>query len=352
MREHEPTETATTFTSTVSQFSTPLSLRDSLKTYVVPASSGNLATLPNLSAASPLTPVGASQTTTVTRCLAGKRTLQCSTGFLLHSLLPTHSMIAPERYELYAKIGGGTYGTVYSAYDWEKDRDVAIKRLDNRGTQDDRVLNEIKVSTVVSGVEGVATFHGFFRSSNLTCLVFDKIDGVDLFTLMEKRGFLPVDEKAARDILSAVAHTLSGCHTRGIAHRDLKLENIMVDANGCVFLVDFGLASIMRKVEGKERPTKDICGSIKYMAPEYLNRKRVMSTKMDSWALGVTAYILLYGEFPYDEDDLYALSLGLTCVEIPRVTSDGTEISLDIRQKLADLLHVDPEERASVDILM
>jgi serine/threonine protein kinase len=109
---------------------------------------------------------------------------------------------------------------------------------------------------------------------------------------------MPVDkvQKIFAQLVGAVAYV----HNKSCVHRDLKLENILLDKNENVKLCDFGFT---REYEGKSSYLQTFCGTICYSAPEMLKGEKYAGEKVDVWSLGIILYALLAGELPFDEDD-------------------------------------------------
>lgn len=109
---------------------------------------------------------------------------------------------------------------------------------------------------------------------------------------------MPVDKvcRIFAQLVGAVAYV----HSKSCVHRDLKLENILLDKHGNVKLCDFGFT---REYEGKASYLQTFCGTICYSAPEMLKGEKYAGEKVDVWSLGIILYALLAGELPYDEDD-------------------------------------------------
>ncbi|PQE25253.1 camk camkl kinase protein [Rutstroemia sp. NJR-2017a WRK4] len=122
--------------------------------------------------------------------------------------------------------------------------------------------------------------------------------GDELYNYLLKNGPLPVEkvQKTFTQLVGAVAYV----HNSSCVHRDLKLENILLDKNENVKLVDFGFT---REYEGKASYLQTFCGTICYSAPEMLKGEKYAGEKVDVWSLGVILYALLCGELPFDDDD-------------------------------------------------
>ena len=122
--------------------------------------------------------------------------------------------------------------------------------------------------------------------------------GDELYNYLLKHGKLPVDkvQKTFTQLVGAVCYV----HQQSCVHRDLKLENILLDKNENVKLCDFGFT---REYEGKSNYLQTFCGTICYSAPEMLKGEKYAGEKVDVWSLGVILYALLCGELPFDDDD-------------------------------------------------
>lgn len=122
--------------------------------------------------------------------------------------------------------------------------------------------------------------------------------GDELYDYLLRHGKLPVDkvQKSFTQLVGAVAYV----HQQNCVHRDLKLENILLDKNENVKLLDFGFA---REYEGKTNYLQTFCGTICYSAPEMLKGEKYAGEKVDVWSLGIILYALLCGELPFDDDD-------------------------------------------------
>ena len=122
--------------------------------------------------------------------------------------------------------------------------------------------------------------------------------GNELYNYLLRHGPIPVEkvQKIFTQLVGAVAYV----HSLSCVHRDLKLENILLDKNENVKLVDFGFT---REYEGKLSYLQTFCGTICYSAPEMLKGEKYAGEKVDVWSLGIILYALLVGELPFDDDD-------------------------------------------------
>lgn len=135
-------------------------------------------------------------------------------------------------------------------------------------------------------------------TEKLVWLVLEFCPGDELYNYLLRHGPLPVDKvkKIFTQLVGAVAYV----HSKSCVHRDLKLENILLDKHENVKLCDFGFT---REYEGKASYLQTFCGTVCYSAPEMLKGEKYAGEKVDVWSLGIILYALLAGQLPYDDDD-------------------------------------------------
>ncbi|CAL5971802.1 Kinase [Hexamita inflata] len=198
-------------------------------------------------------------------------------------------------------LGKGAYGTVYKGKNNITNEEVAIKALVKSKCDPISLTKEISVLQNCSH-ENIIKFHGFFESKTHFYLCTELALGGQLFDHIVNRK--RYSENDARSIIKQVLATLVYLHSKGIAHLDLKPENLLLkqvpknyDKENakflpCVKVADFGTALIVGK-------TKLACeGTPGYIAPEVLQR-RTYTTEPDIYALGVIAYVMLSGQMPF-----------------------------------------------------
>ncbi|RDW77104.1 hypothetical protein BP6252_05157 [Coleophoma cylindrospora] len=144
----------------------------------------------------------------------------------------------------------------------------------------------------------IARLYEVIVTENLVWLVLEYCPGDELYNYLLKNGALPVEK--VQKIFTQLVGAVSYVHNASCVHRDLKLENILLDKNENVKLCDFGFT---REYEGKASYLQTFCGTICYSAPEMLKGEKYAGEKVDVWSLGVILYALLCGELPFDDDD-------------------------------------------------
>jgi Tol biopolymer transport system component len=255
--------------------------------------------------------------------------------------------------EILSLIGSGGMGEVYRARDTRLGRDVAIKVLANRLTEDAIILARIeREARLLASLNhpNIATIYSVEEYEGSPAIVMELIEGETLSVKLFE-GPLPVNQVV--QIARQVSDALTAAHDRGIVHRDLKPANIHLRPDGGVKVLDFGLAKAVTQsaTDLKSEPTVTTTGSIMgtapYMSPEQA-RGHEVDRRTDIWSFGATIYELLTGKRaffgPTPADTIVAVLSGEPDWDaLPADTPDGLRALLqrclqkDIRLRLRDL---------------
>ena len=205
------------------------------------------------------------------------------------------------RYKIEKCLGTGGMSIVYKATDLRDGSDVAIKMLRDDVADDKDSLNifmnESKVVSMLSHPNIVSIRAVSFKTEK-KYLVMEYIDGISLRTYMDKRGALDFDEfiSFSEQILAALEHA----HSRGVVHRDIKPQNILVLKDGFIKVTDFGIAKVPEKSKGKTISDNAI-GTVYYISPEQAAGKAADS-RSDLYSFGVLMYEMATGQLPFDDE--------------------------------------------------
>jgi serine/threonine protein kinase len=281
-------------------------------------------------------------------------------------------------YETSRTLGTGAFGTVYLASRKNSDVLYAIKSISKQKILRSQMGTQVKKEiSIMKGLDhpNIVGIYEVLMSTQFLYIVMEFAPGGELFSKITRTGKLAEVEcrRYARHLCSA----LSYCHSKNVCHRDIKPQNILLDAHDNAVLADFGFASIMeveeevkmissdasdddeftgavdfegegdlcgRTMEEDSRRMKamsTICGTTAYMAPEILKRKKYFGDKADIWSLGVVFFVLLIGFMPFKEQDEEKTSFS-----IPKFVS--REASDFVKQMLV----LSPEERATASRLL
>jgi serine/threonine protein kinase len=198
-------------------------------------------------------------------------------------------------FEIINEIGKGGYSVVYLVQHKHSGNKYALKcaMKFNRGKdKSKRIYQEIEVLKELRH-RGIIRLKGWFEDEENIYLVLQYISGRDLSKYFKKD--LPSKEKTA-DIIHQIVRSISYCHRRGIVHRDIKLENILIDSKMKIRLTDFGLCAI-KNSDGDY--FYDEVGTARYTAPELIEGTGY-NESVDVWGIGIVLFMLLTGKYPFD----------------------------------------------------
>ena len=205
------------------------------------------------------------------------------------------------RYELQSLIGEGGMAVVFKALDHRLDRSVAVKIMRDEMADDEefrqRFCAESHAVAMLSHPNIVAVFD-VSHDDSLEYIVMELVDGITLKQYLDKKG--AIGWKETLHFSRQIAKALSHAHERGIIHRDIKPQNIMLLKDGTIKVGDFGIAALENEIQENDGQA---IGSIHYIAPE---QARGMSpdARSDIYSLGVVMYEMLTGQQPYTGDSL------------------------------------------------
>lgn len=205
------------------------------------------------------------------------------------------------------QIGQGAYATVAFGLHKESSKKVAIKIYEKYKLLDPQrrksVRCEIRLMERLRH-PNIVEFHEALDTPKQIYLIMDFVSGGSLHHFLKKRPNRRTDDPLAKRLFFQVCQGIEYLHDRHIVHRDVKLENLLLDEHGTVKIIDFGFSTIVPP--GKK--LKVFCGTPSYMAPEIVARKEYTGFCADIWAMGVLLYALLCGSFPFrgqNDRDLY-----------------------------------------------
>ncbi len=248
-----------------------------------------------------------------------------------------------ERYEILQLIGRGGMGAVYKARDTELDRIVALKLIRPELARNPQILKRFKQELILARQvthKNVIRIFDLGQSDGIKFITMDFVEGQDLRQLLLERGKL-APEQAAR-IMLQICRALEAAHVEGVIHRDLKPQNIMLDAKGRVYVMDFGIAR-SAYLPGMTQ-TGALIGTPEYMSPEQ-GRGEKLTERSDIFSLGIIFYELLTGKSPYHSDTpLATLWKRMTEKATPPVAVDPT-LPQALSNIVVKALEIEPKNR-------
>ena len=210
-------------------------------------------------------------------------------------------MLLDDRYELVEQVGEGGMALVFRALDRRLNRNVAVKIMRDEMAADEefkrRFCAESQAVAMLSHPNIVAVYD-VSHNDKIEYIVMELIDGITLKQYMDRRGIL--SWKEAVHFSKQIARALGHAHERGIIHRDIKPQNIMLLRDGTIKVADFGIASLESELHESDGQA---IGSIHYIAPEQA-RGELPDARSDIYSLGVVMYEMMTGKVPYTGDSL------------------------------------------------
>ena len=246
-----------------------------------------------------------------------------------------------DRYEIKDLIGSGGMAEVYRAFCHKMQRTVAIKVLkeeynDNadfikRFTQEALAAAQLSHPNLVNVYE-VEHTDGFYY------IVMEFVDGITLKEYIHQKGKL--EQREAIGIAIQVANGLAEVHRRGIVHRDVKPQNMIISSDGKVKLADFGIA----RVVSTETMSQEAMGSVHYISPEHAQGKAT-DARSDLYSLGICLYELVTGTVPFDGTEAVTILLAQLNQNPPSPRSLNPEISQSLERIILKSLEKNPRDR-------
>jgi tetratricopeptide (TPR) repeat protein/predicted Ser/Thr protein kinase len=247
-----------------------------------------------------------------------------------------------DRYEILALLGQGGMGAVYKARDMEVERFVALKLIRPDLASNPEILRRFKQELILAREvthRNVIRIFDLGQAKSFKFITMEFVEGRDLRAVLRERGNLPPEE--AVRIVAQVCRALGAAHAAGVVHRDLKPQNIMLDAKDRVYVMDFGIAHSL-ETPGMTQ-TGALMGTPEYMSPEQAKGIKV-DARSDLFALGIIFYEMLTGISPYKADTALATLLKRTQERpqppaemdstIPKTISDVVMKCLEIDREL------------------
>ena len=261
-----------------------------------------------------------------------------------------NNMIA-NRYEVFKHIGQGGMADVFLAMDTILNREVAIKILRSELCTDPvsvvRFEREAQAATTLSHPNIVEIYDvGEYKGHRY--IVMEYVPGRTLKQVIRSRGSLEPDE--AVDIEKQLVSAVSEAHHKGIIHRDIKPQNIIVKSDGSIKILDFGIAIAKGNIQVTQ--ANNVMGSVHYLAPE-LAKGKPASVQSDIYALGIVLFEMLSGDVPFKADSAVQVALMQMRNEMPSIRTINPSIPQSIENIITRATAKDPSKRYSscVDML-
>ncbi|HEX4643952.1 MAG TPA: protein kinase [Candidatus Acidoferrales bacterium] len=253
--------------------------------------------------------------------------------------------VLAERYEILSLLGQGGMGAVYKARDTELDRLVALKLIRPDLASNPEILRRFKQELILARDvthRNVIRIFDLGQTKGIKFITMEYVEGRDLRGLLREREKLPPEE--AVTIIAQVCRALESAHAAGVVHRDLKPQNIMLDAKNRIYVMDFGIAHSL-ETPGMTQ-TGALMGTPEYMSPEQARGMKV-DARSDLFALGIIFYELLTGISPFKADSALATLLKRTQERAKPPAEIDPAIPKAISDVVMKCLEIDRDHRFS-----
>ncbi|CAL9193146.1 unnamed protein product [Musa hybrid cultivar] len=254
--------------------------------------------------------------------------------------------ILMQRFEVGRLLGQGNFAKVYYARNLRTGQSVAIKMIDKekvfRVGGAEQIKREISVMRLVRHPNIVCLFEVMASKSKIY-FVMEYVKGGELFDKVAKGR---LQEDVARGYFQQLVIAVDYCHSRGVYHRDLKLENLLLDDNENLKVSDFGMSALADS-KRQDGLLHTICGTPAYVAPEVISRTGYDGAKADIWSCGVILFVLLAGYLPFRDSNLMEMyrKIGGSEFRFP------SWFSSDVRKLISKILDPNPSTRISMSTI-
>jgi serine/threonine-protein kinase len=252
-------------------------------------------------------------------------------------------------YDIEREIGRGGMGIVYCARDRRLKRAVAIKLLPPelafRSEIRTRFLREAETAAQLSH-PSIVPIHSVDEQEGLVYFVMGFVDGENLARRLHDQGRMSVPD--TRRVLREVADALAYAHGRGVIHRDIKPDNILLDAEtGRAMVTDFGIARAVTEGDSRLTATGIAIGTPAYMSPEQCAGEREIDGRSDLYSLGIVGYQMLAGDVPFLAMNTPAMLMKHIAERPAPITSRRADVPDDLARTVMLLLEKEPAARFS-----
>ena len=246
------------------------------------------------------------------------------------------------RYEILDLIGSGGMSEVYRARCHKLNRYVAIKVLKKEFISDDAFVRKFKMEAQAAGAlihPNIVNYYDVVDEGDLHYIVMELVEGITLKNYIDQKGRLETDE--AVDFAIKIAEGLKAAHSRGIIHRDVKPQNVILAEDHNLKVADFGIA---RAVTAQTASTSQAMGSVHYISPEQA-KGEFTDERSDIYSLGITMYEMLTGKLPFTGDTAVSVALAHVNDDVTPPSVYNPTIPVGLEQVILKCMEKDADRR-------
>ena len=253
----------------------------------------------------------------------------------------TQGMMIAHRYEIIGKIGAGGMSDVYKAKDTTLGRYVAIKVLKSEFSEDVNFVTKFRTEASSAAClehPNIVNIYDVGSENEFHYIVMEYVEGITLKTYIEKKGQLSFKE--AVSIAIQVGRGIEAAHNKGIIHRDIKPQNIIISTEGKVKVTDFGIA----KAATSNTINSDVMGSVHYTSPEQA-RNGYVDGKSDIYSLGIVMYEMVTGRVPFNGDTTVAVAIQHLQEEMESPKTYAPDLPISMEKIILKCTQKNPDRR-------
>lgn len=249
-------------------------------------------------------------------------------------------VLREHNYEYLSCLGHGSFSTVILAESIKYQQNFVIKIR-----QYDKCCDEeVEIQTLIKlDHQNIISIYEYFADSSFLYIVLEYCNGGSFVDYLKQH--FKFDSNIILPICAQLLSALHLCHSRNIAHRDIKPDNILIDHHGRAKLADFGLSTEYEKGHLMSK----IVGSRPYMAPEIMQKKAYDPFKADIWALGVTFYQMALGRLPWSTSNLMKMQ---AAINVGMINFPNDFFSIPFSKVIRSMLEVNPKKRIDAETLL
>ena len=248
-----------------------------------------------------------------------------------------------DRYEIIERVGAGGMSDVYRATDHILERDVAVKVLKSEFAEDAGFVSKFRAEAqAAAGLEhpNIVNIYDVGSEDGMYYIVMEYVEGITLKTYIEKKGHL--NYKEVISIAIQVGRGIEAAHNKGIIHRDIKPQNIIISHEGKVKVTDFGIA----RAASSNTMSADVMGSVHYSSPEQA-RNGYVTAQSDIYSLGIVMYEMATGVVPFDGETAVQIAIQHLQGEMTPPSKLIEDIPVSIEKIILKATQKSPERRYS-----